>query len=122
MKLIFIYGPPAAGKLSVAKELAAATGMKLFHNHLSIDCVGSIFEFGTPPYFKLIDKIRLDVIGEAAREKINGLIFTFVYAHPKDKAFVDRVAQAVEKHGGRICLVQLYCDKSILEDRVLAQE
>ena len=37
MKLIFIYGLPATGKLTVAVELAAMTGYKLFHNHLVVD-------------------------------------------------------------------------------------
>ena len=44
MKLIFIYGLPAAGKLTIAKELAAATAFKLFHNHASIGVVELIFE------------------------------------------------------------------------------
>jgi tRNA uridine 5-carbamoylmethylation protein Kti12 len=32
MKLIFLYGPPAVGKLTVAQELVTLTGYKLFHN------------------------------------------------------------------------------------------
>jgi replication-associated recombination protein RarA len=31
--LVFIYGPPAAGKLTVAEALAMRTGHKVFHNH-----------------------------------------------------------------------------------------
>ena len=34
MKHLFLYGAPAVGKLTVAKELADLTGYKLFHNHL----------------------------------------------------------------------------------------
>ena len=49
MKLVIIQGPPAAGKLTVATELAAPTSFKLFHNHASIDCVKPVFEFATPP-------------------------------------------------------------------------
>ena len=40
MKLIIIHGPPAAGKLTTANEIAAATGFKVFHNHLSIAAFG----------------------------------------------------------------------------------
>jgi tRNA uridine 5-carbamoylmethylation protein Kti12 len=47
MKLVFIYGPPAAGKLTVATELSRLTGFKLFHNHVSIQFVESLFEYGT---------------------------------------------------------------------------
>ncbi len=37
MKLILIYGPEASGKLTVAGELAAITGNRVFHNHVSIE-------------------------------------------------------------------------------------
>ncbi|HIJ11483.1 TPA: hypothetical protein HA278_05490, partial [Candidatus Woesearchaeota archaeon] len=47
MIFVLIYGPMAVGKLTVAKELVKLTGYKLFHNHLTVDLVGSIFEWGT---------------------------------------------------------------------------
>jgi replication-associated recombination protein RarA len=39
MKLILLYGPPAVGKLTIAKEIARLTGFKLFHAHLTSDLV-----------------------------------------------------------------------------------
>lgn len=121
MRLVLIYGPPAAGKLTVASSLAASTGFRLFHNHLTVDCVGAVFDFGTAPFVRLVDKIRIDLIEEAAREKIDGLIFTFVYANPQDNRFIDRITSAVERHGGEVCFVQLYCDARRLEERVVAE-
>lgn len=120
MKLLLIYGAPGTGKLTVATELAATTGFKLFHNHLSISVVEPIFEFGTKPFNKLVDKIRADIIEEAAREKIDGLIFTFVYAFPTDQPFIERISRLVEQHGGEMCFVQLYCDVKTLEERVVS--
>ena len=81
MKLIYLYGPPGVGKLSVARELARLTGFRLFHNHLSIDCVLPVFEFGTDAFWRVVYAIRLGVIEEAAKQDID-LIFTNVYAHP----------------------------------------
>ena len=120
MKMIFIYGPPAAGKLTVAQELASATGFKLFHNHLSIDCVTSVFDFGTRPFFRLVEMIRLAVFEEAARSGLDGLIFTFVYAHPEDDASVNKSVEAVEGQGGEVCFVRLSCDREELERRLVA--
>jgi len=117
MNLVFIYGPPGAGKLTVAQELARETGYKVFHNHVSIDCAEAVFDFGTKPFGSVIGKIRLAVFEEAAREGVS-LVFTFVYACPEDTSFVERVREVVERLGGRVCLVHLVCDKNTLERRM----
>lgn len=121
MKLIFIYGAPAVGKLTVANEIAALMGYKVFHNHLSIDCVQPIFEFGTPSFWKMVERIRLDVVAEAARVGLNGLIYTFCYAKGSDDVHIDRVIEAVESNGGEVCFVLLKCEQAELERRVVAE-
>ena len=117
MDLIFIYGPPGVGKLTVARELARATAFKVFHNHVSIDCAETVFDFGTPPFGRVIEKIRMAVFEEAAREGVS-LIFTFAYACPEDTPFVERICEAVGQLGGRVCLVRLICDREVLERRL----
>ncbi len=117
MKLIFIYGPPAVGKLTVARELAKITGFKLFHNHVSIQFVQSIFEFGTKTFWRLTDKFRLEMLEEASKEKVD-TIFTFVYGKGTDDDFVRNTIHRVGLHGGRVCFVRLYCDERELAKRV----
>lgn len=119
MKLIFIYGAPAVGKLTIANEIAEQTKFKVFHNHLSIDAIEPIFDFGTKPFWKLINFIRVETIGEAARVGQN-LIHTFCYAKDSDDAYVEQITKIVESNGGEICFVLLTCAKSELEQRVLA--
>ncbi|HEX9960096.1 MAG TPA: hypothetical protein VGB00_04150 [Pyrinomonadaceae bacterium] len=120
MKLVFIYGSPAVGKLTVANEIARQTDFKVFHNHLSIDCIEPIFEFGSPPFAKLINLIRLETVAEAARVGQN-LIYTFCYAKDLDDAHVEKITRAVEENGGEICFVLLVADKTELEKRVLEE-
>jgi hypothetical protein len=120
MKLVFLYGAPAVGKLSVANEIARKTDFKVFHNHLSIDCIEPVFEFGSPSFAKLINLIRLETVSEAARVGQN-LIYTFCYAKDLDDAHVEKITRAVEENGGEICFVLLVAEKSELEKRVLEE-
>ena len=117
MKLIFIYGPPAVGKLTVATELGRITSFAVFDNHLSIDCVLPVFGYGTKSLDRLVRQIRGDVIEEAAREGVD-VIFTFVYAHSQDIPLVEQIFHAVAAHQGTVCFAQLTCEKHVQEQRV----
>ncbi len=59
---MFIYDPPAVRKCTVARELAKYTRSKLYHNHVSIQEVGSIFEFGTLPFWRLLNEFGNEMI------------------------------------------------------------
>ncbi|MDQ3042488.1 MAG: AAA family ATPase [Acidobacteriota bacterium] len=120
MKLIFLYGAPAVGKLTVAQELAKLTGFRVFHNHLTIDCIEPVFDFGTPSFSRLINLIRLETVAEAARAHVN-LIFTYCYAKDFDDAHVAEFAKTIEANGGEICFVLLTCERGELERRVLEE-
>lgn len=117
MKLLFIYGSPAVGKLTVANEIARLTNFKVFHNHLSIDCIRPIFDYGTPSFIKLIEIIRIETVAEAARVGQN-LIYTFCYAKGFDDAHVEKIVAAVESNGGEVCFVLLKADRAELDKRV----
>ena len=117
MKLVLLYGPPAVGKLTVAKELSKLTGYKIFHNHITNDLVASVFEWGTKDFNDLVAKFRFELIEAAAAKNIN-LIFTFVYEKTLDDKYVREVVKRVEKHRGRVCFVQLRCSKEELAKRI----
>jgi hypothetical protein len=117
VKLVFIYGPPAVGKLTVGEALAKRTGFRLFHNHLAVDAVKPVFDFGTPSFWKLVGQLRKDVLDEAAKEGVN-TIFTFVYAKGEDDEYVKEIVRVVESHGGEVCFVRLYCTPKELDRRV----
>lgn len=119
MKLIVLYGPPAAGKYTLAKELSERTGYKLFHNHLTVDLLKSVFEFGTPDFFRLSQMMRLEIFAEAAKQKIAGVVFTFVYAKKSDDEFIKKLLSTVESNGGEVVFIQVYCEKEELFKRVI---
>ena len=72
MKFIFLHGPPAVGKLTIARELATLTGWRLFHNHLTVDLVLSVYDFGTPGFIALREQIWLAVIRRALADRLPG--------------------------------------------------
>jgi thymidylate kinase len=120
MKLIFIYGSPAVGKYTVANEIAKLTNYKVFHNHLTVDAILPIFEFGTPPFTKLNDEFRKLLIAEAVLHDVN-LITTYCYAKGLDDERVNNLLKLVEENGGEVNLVLLTCERKELEARVLAE-
>lgn len=61
MNLIFIYGPPATGKLTIANELSSLTGLPVFHNHLTRDIVKSLYPENLQENYRLVDILREDV-------------------------------------------------------------
>jgi tRNA uridine 5-carbamoylmethylation protein Kti12 len=121
MKLILLYGPPAVGKLTVAKEIARLTGFKVFHSHLTVNLVEAIFPRDTPTYRQLLWDIRYAVLAAAVQGRIDGLIFTMVYGRDREP-FIARCVEIVESCGGEVCLVHMHCHAETLRQRVVRQD
>ncbi|GLC24672.1 AAA family ATPase [Roseisolibacter agri] len=107
--LVFLVGPPAVGKMTVGHALAARTGLRLFHNHHTIDLALRFFAYGTPPFQRLVSEFRRRVFEEVAASDLPGLIFTYVWAFddPRDAAAVAAWAAIFEARGGRVAYVEL---------------
>ena len=117
MKLLFLHGPPAVGKLTVARELARLTGFRLFHNHLTVDLVTSLFAFGSEPFILLREQIWLATFAVAARDKTS-LIFTFNPERSVRERFIQDTIETVESAGGKVIFVELTCSGEQLENRM----
>ena len=117
MKLIIIHGPPAAGKLTVARSLSEQTGYRLFHNHLSIDCTVPVFEFGGPAFWDINTTVRCEIIAEAARQNID-VIHTFCYARDVDDEYFRRLVRSATDNGGEVHVVLLHCDDEVRKQRI----
>src|SRR6266446_1998140 len=117
MKLIFIYGPAAAGKLTIARELVALTGYAVFHNHLIVDAVSSIFPFGSERFIKLREQFWLTMLREAA-EAGRSTIFTFAPEASVALDFPERAKQQIESAGGRVHFVRLLVSPEEQERRI----
>lgn len=77
MKLVIIIGNGAVGKMTVGQELSKITGLRLFHNHMSIEPIIDIFgEYNGD----IVRKFRELVFTEFAESDKYGLIFTYIWA------------------------------------------
>lgn len=80
MKLVIIFGPHAVGKMTVGQELAKITGLKLFHNHMTIDLITNFFSYGSDEGKRLVELFRREIFEAVANSNLEGLIFTFMWA------------------------------------------
>src|SRR5882762_6589140 len=117
MKLFFLYGLPGTGKLTIARELAEMTGIKLFHNHLTVDLLLSVFDFGSAPFVELRESVWLSVFEEAAAT-LPAMIFTFNPENSVRQSFVQKTVEAVASLGGEVHFVEVVCDPAELERRM----
>lgn len=118
MKLIVIYGLPATGKLTVSSELSILTGYRLFHNHLTVDLLLSVFDFGTPAFVELRESIWLSVIERAALSHLPGLIFTFTPEETVRPRFLDDLADVITRTQSEVHFIELLCPLNELKLRL----
>jgi hypothetical protein len=113
--LVFIVGPPAVGKMTVGAALAARTGLKLFHNHRTIDLVLPFFTFGSPPFYRLVGEFRRRIFEEVASSDLPGLIFTYVWAFDQssDDAEVEAYSAIFRQRGGAVFYVELQASQAV---------
>jgi hypothetical protein len=117
MNLIFVHGPPASGKLTIARELGRLTGYGVFHNQLIVDALTAVFPFGSPSFVRLREEMWLSVFLEAARAA-RSLIFTFAPEKTVSTSFIDEAERIVRGEGGRIVFVRLVCPLAVQEQRI----
>lgn len=99
-------------------ELAKLTGFSLFHNHLTVDLVRSVFEFGSLPFVELREEIWLAVFSRAQAANLSGLIFTFAFDRTVRDSFIENTRKVIESSGGEVLFVELRCSTEVLEKRI----
>ena len=118
MRLIWIYGLPATGKHTIAQRLAALTGYKLFHNHLAVDLLLSVFDFGSQPFVDLREQIWLSVFEHAAATNLPGLLFTFAPERTVRPTFLPAALDLLARHNASADFIELTCPLPELRHRL----
>lgn len=116
MKLVFIFGDAAVGKMTVGQELIKITDLRLFYNHMTIEPVLEIFGERNDP---AIDRMRWVVLEEFAKTDLEGLIFTMMWDldDPADWAYAAKAAKIFEDRGAEFYYVELVADQKVRLER-----
>lgn len=114
MKLVIVFGAGAVGKMTVGQELAKRTGLRLFHNHMTIEPVIEIFGYYSG---KITNRLRQIIFEEFAATDLYGMIFTYMWGldDPNEWEYVKKITDLFENHGGETYYVELVAD---LEERL----
>jgi adenylylsulfate kinase-like enzyme len=122
MKLIFLHGPPASGKYTIARVLHASYGVLNFHNHLTIDVAKSLFDFGTEEFWDLTHRLRRTALAARAELGEASVVLTSCYSSPHDDSTVAALEGEIASRGGQFMPVFLECSREELRRRVTAPE
>ena len=114
MKLIFLFGNGAVGKMTVGQELMKLTGLRLFHNHMTIEPVLEIFGgFET----RTIQRLREVIFEDFAASDKEGMIFTYMWAFDmqEDWDYIAHVRQIFEEKNPKteFFYVELVADQQV---------
>ena len=112
MKLVLIVGNGAVGKMTVGQELMKLTGLRLFHNHMTIEPVLEIF--GTF-HTDAILQMREVIFREFAKSDNYGMIHTIMWAFDmqEDWDYINHVVDIFQEHNAEIYCVELVAPQEI---------
>ena len=122
MNLLFLHGPPAAGKYTVAKEVATLTGWELFHNHLVVDQVLKHHAFGTANFVAERDRRWREYFGHYPGTGRPDVIFTFNPENTVPQAFIDWLFTELPSRGVAVHSIALSASEAVLESRLASPQ
>ncbi len=112
MKLLFLLGDAAVGKMTVGQELMKITGLRLFHNHMTIEPVIEIFGRYDG---KTIVEMRDIIFKNFAASENDGMIFTYMmdFDMPSEWEYLEHVRKIFEPYGTTFYYVELIAPQEV---------
>ena len=119
MKLVIIFGPHAVGKMTVGQELSKLTGLKLFHNHMTIDIVSDLFSNMPKERSRLTTVFRNEIFKSFSECDEYGMIFTFMWAldSQDDWDYINSVEAIFKDKGAEVYYIELEADYNLRLER-----
>lgn len=120
MKLVFLIGDAAVGKMTVGQELMKITDLRLFHNHMTIELAIEIFGYY---HGASISRMREVIFEEYAASDNYGLIFTYMWDFNLESEldYVEHVSDIFRKNGADVYYVELVAPQEIRLQRNITE-
>src|SRR5215207_6491569 len=122
MKLLYLHGPPASGKRTIAEAIVHLTTGRLFDNHAALDFARTVLDFDGPGFWDLVHAARVIALDNAAEHGVPLVVYTSCYSHPENLPLVEDFERVLARHGGLLLPVFLACSRQTLEERVGAPD
>ena len=112
MKFVLIIGSGAVGKMTVGQELMKITGLRLFHNHMTVEPVMESMGYFDGP---LILELRESIFRRFAASQNDGMIFTYMWAFDmqSDWDYIAHVKSIFEPYGTEFYCVELVAPQEV---------
>lgn len=119
MKLLFLFGDGASGKMTVGQELTKITDLRLLHNHMTIE---PAFELFGETRWKTTYALREIIFEDFATLDCYGMIFTYMMAFnlQSECDYVEHVVDIFKKHNAELSApLEVRLQRNITENRLL---
>jgi len=117
VRVVFIFGPQAVGKMTIGEELSKKINVPLLFNHMTLDILTPFLGW-SPDTFRISQLIRCEILEAIAiNPEHDGIILTFgfYFDEQSDWDITNRYIKIFENRGIEVCLVELEAD---LEERL----
>lgn len=112
MKVIFICGPQAVGKMTIGEIISKKLDLPLLHNHMTLELIQPFLGW-KPQTFELSNQFRTAIFKEMVKQPDNkGVIFTFVIAFdvPQDLEELHTFKEIFTSNGIKVYFIELMAD------------
>ena len=112
MKVIFLFGPQAVGKMTIGEELSKRLEIPLLFNHMTLDILTPFLGWSADT-FRISQQIRCEILEAVASNPLHdGMIMTFAFYFDaqSDWDIFNRYRGIFESRGIEVCLVELEAD------------
>ena len=127
VKIVFIFGSTAVGKMTVGQELTKITDLRLYHNHMMLEPILEIFggmdDEQNEHKRKILSRLRMVILEEFAASEHYGLIITGMLSmgNPNWETSLAPILKIFEPSNADFYYVELFASQEVRLQRNITE-